>query len=94
MFVLNLNELEEKLMSYNETAAQETTKAQRPFPPAESGYAEPCQLPITERFRGQLHRTRREARKAEQLNELIDLLEKHPDVARILDLVESLGRDY
>jgi hypothetical protein len=46
--------------------------------------------PLCERVARQLSESRRHEQKAERLAELSDLLEKHPDFARILDLVEEV----
>lgn len=51
---------------------------------------EPCRASLRERVMRDLARARHESHKTYQLTELADLLEKHPDVARILDLVESV----
>lgn len=50
--------------------------------------AEPQRACLRDRVMMDLDRAQRESRKTYQLAELADLLEKHPDVARILDLVE------
>ncbi len=42
---------------------------------------------LRERVNNRLYRAELESRKAHQLLELSELLEKHPDIARILDLV-------
>ncbi len=84
-------EVAEKLNAMNQAKAQ-TTGA------AIGGYAgldsEPLRESLTGRFRNRLHRHQREGRKADQLGELLHLLEKNPEVARILDLVDALGNDY
>lgn len=54
---------------------------------------EPVQEGLTERFRSNLRRVNREKRKADRLEELVYLLEKNPEIARILDLVDALGHD-
>lgn len=51
---------------------------------------EPCRASLNERVSSQLNRAIGEARHAEQLRELQYLLRKNPDVARILDLIESV----
>lgn len=53
-------------------------------------YDEPCRASLRERVDSQLHRARREKIKAERLEELQYLLEKYPDIARILDLIEEV----
>ena len=47
---------------------------------------------LRERIRDQAARARRESRKADRLDELNFLLEKNPEVARILDLLEDAQR--
>jgi hypothetical protein len=50
---------------------------------------EPCRASLRERVESHLYRAKRESRNQTKLEELCKLLEKHPDVARILDLVEE-----
>lgn len=52
----------------------------------------PSREPLLGRLYRQASHAQQEARRAERTHELIGLLEKHPEVARILDLVEELGR--
>ena len=47
---------------------------------------------LSERVSNRLYRAQQEAYKAERLAELARLLEKNPEIARILDLVEELGQ--
>ena len=51
--------------------------------------------PVRPSFRESLDKLKyhalEQSRKAEKLIELTDLLDKHPDVARILDLIEEVG---
>ena len=47
----------------------------------------PCRDALVDRVRSRLHRSSSEARKAVRMEELLFLLEKNPEVARILDLV-------
>lgn len=47
---------------------------------------------LRERLQAQLGRSRRAAHKAGNIDELLYLLDKHPDVARILELVELIGQ--
>lgn len=57
------------------------------------GYAStggPCRVGIRERVDNDLHRANGEARKADALQELAFLLEKNPEVAQILDLIEMV----
>jgi hypothetical protein len=56
--------------------------------------AQPMRENLTGRFRSQLQRAQRESRRETQLAELLDLLDKNPEVARILDLIDSLGGGY
>ena len=51
---------------------------------------EPCKTSMKERFEANLYQAKRQSRKRDQLEELLYLLDKHPEVARILDLIESL----
>lgn len=51
----------------------------------------PARLSLYHRFHSQLERARREGNKAMQLEELVYLMDKHPEVARILELVDALG---
>ncbi len=51
---------------------------------------EPCKMSMKERFEANLYQAKRQSRKRDQLEELLHLLDKHPEVARILDLIESL----
>jgi len=50
----------------------------------------PCRIFLRERIHGQRHRAQQEARRAEALQELEYLFEKHPEVARILDLLDQV----
>jgi len=52
--------------------------------------SEPAQESMRERFQYRLSRATREARSKERLEELLYLLDKNPEVARILELIESL----
>lgn len=54
------------------------------------GLDEACRPSLAERVTTQISRARREARQLDRLSELRYLLEKNPEVARILDLMESL----
>jgi len=51
---------------------------------------EPMRASLRERVAMDLQLAQRQARKWEHLKELSDLLDKHPDMARILDLVEMV----
>lgn len=51
-------------------------------------YDEPCRTPLRERVQSQLVRSHQEARKEQQLQELAQLLDENPKIARILDLIE------
>jgi len=55
------------------------------------GNATPLRESWTGRFRSRLGHSMQESRRAEQLNELLYLLDKHPEIARILDLVDEVG---
>lgn len=84
-------EQQEKLRAYEAQQAQGTV-----------GYgastlcddASPKRESLTERFKSQASRLNRDNRKLDQINELLYLLEKNPEVACILDLVDSLGSNY
>ncbi len=52
--------------------------------------AEPCKTSMKERLESNLYQAKKQSRKREQLEELLYLLDKNPEVARILELVESL----
>jgi hypothetical protein len=47
---------------------------------------------LSDRIRNKRDRAVAEARKAVRLEELLDLFDKNPEVARMLDLVEEVGR--
>ena len=47
---------------------------------------------LTESIKSRIYHSQRESQNLLQLNELDALLEKHPDVARILDLIEATNR--
>lgn len=51
---------------------------------------EPARPSLGERVANQLGKARRESRKESRLAELSYLLEKNPEVARILDLIEDV----
>lgn len=53
---------------------------------------EPVQVSLQDRLRDQAAQARRESRKADRLDELNHLLDKNPEVARILDLLEDVQR--
>ena len=46
------------------------------------------------RFRNDLSRSRSASKRANDLEELLYLLDKNPEIARILDLVDALGNKY
>ena len=54
----------------------------------------PMRETMSARFRSSVSRLRRDHRKLDQLNELTYLLDKNPELARILDLVDMLGNGY
>jgi len=57
------------------------------------GYAGPegaWRVPLQERVSNQLRRAVQESGKAQRLAELQQLLERNPEVARILDLIEEV----
>ncbi len=53
---------------------------------------EPKRACLRDRVRMDLNRAMREERRGRAMMELDSLLEKHPDIARILDLIEEIGR--
>ncbi len=59
------------------------------------GATQECAMPardsLTQGFRAQASRLRRDQHKLDQLNELTYLLDKNPEVARILDLIDAIG---
>ena len=56
---------------------------------------EPCKAPLRDRIGSRARRAGNEARRAENLKELQYLLDKNPEVARILELLEAAGeRDF
>lgn len=81
-------------MDYN-NAKQETKPNNRPECGELRGpwSAVEARQSLAERIASQLDRSGREARKLEALNELSFLLQKNPEVARILDLMEAV-REY
>lgn len=52
------------------------------------GLDEPCRVPLREQVAGSLSRSYRESRRVDQLAELQGLLDRNPEVARILDLLD------
>jgi hypothetical protein len=46
---------------------------------------------LQERLRSRLNRAQRDAQKGEQIAELLYLLDRHPEMARILELFEAVG---
>ena len=80
--------------------AAELSKAQ--IQSVGAGYAvggmaldEPCKAPLRDRIASRARRAGNEARRAENLKELQYLLDKNPEVARILELLEAAGeRDF
>ncbi len=85
---------EEKLKAAREaeTSAAKCAQGSTAGVAKELGYAtrfdDPGRVGIRERVENDLNRASREARKLEQLHELSFLLQKNPEVARILDLIE------
>ena len=64
--------------------------AQTPAIGTLGGYAldEPARPPVRQRVEMAAHRANQSARQLEQLRELANLLDKNPDIGRILDLYE------
>ena len=55
----------------------------------------PCKSSLRDRIASRAHHAARESRRAENLKELQYLLDKNPEVARILELLEAAGeRDF
>ena len=50
----------------------------------------PGRTPLSDRVEQRIQQADSEVRRAGELRELLELLHKHPDVARILDLLGSL----
>lgn len=50
----------------------------------------PCRASLMERVSSQCHRSGQEARRLGRLQELQYLLDKNPEIARILDLLEEV----
>lgn len=84
----NVNECTEKLTAHQD-AGYGTLGGMAPN--TMSGM-DPRRPSLMESVESQLHRATGEARKADQLRELQYLLQKNPDVARILDLIEVVRR--
>ncbi len=81
---MNDYEVDRAVQEKMNACAQETT-----------GCIDPKQCvepPFRDRLQIRLHRARGEARKAHQIEELLYLLDKQPEVARLLELVEAVGR--
>ena len=77
--------------------AQMANKAMPPQGYVGGGMAldEPCKAPLRDRIGSRARRAGNEARRAENLKELQYLLDKNPEVARILELLEAAGeRDF
>jgi hypothetical protein len=55
---------------------------------------QPMRESMTGRFRNDLSRSRNASKRASDLEELLYLLDKNPEIARILDLVDALGNKY
>lgn len=50
-----------------------------------------CRQTLRDKFASQLHLSLKQGQKAQMLQELTQLLDKNPEIARILDLVDALG---
>jgi hypothetical protein len=53
--------------------------------------AEPRRETMRERLSGRIDRSRREQYRTDQMSELLFLLEKNPELARILELIEQVS---
>jgi len=82
-------EQEEKQRAYEAQCQTGSIGAQTPY----GETMEPKRESMSARFRSQANRLRKDQRKLDRLGELNFLLEKNPDIARILDLVDELGHD-
>ena len=88
------NEREQKLKQ----EAMNQCNAQRPYGAALGGQMamskdlEPARQSLRERVQSGLRRAQREAIKHDRLSELNFLLEKYPEIARMLELIEALGQ--
>lgn len=72
------------------TCAQGTDVGQSTLNSALTGADIPARTSLTERVASDLYRAIRESRRSHKLEELKYLLEKNPEVARILDLMEEV----
>jgi hypothetical protein len=83
-----MTEQQEKLAAMDNVQGAKSTGA------TTLGYdANPKRDSMTERFRHQIRRASRERSRTSQLEELVFLLDKNPEIARILDLIDAIGRD-
>lgn len=89
----NVNECTEKLTAYQaeKRAGMATDYGAGMLQGAACGM-DPRRPSLMESVESQLNRATGEAYKADQLRELQYLLQKNPDVARILDLIEVVRR--
>lgn len=83
-----LNEALEKERAYQQQMQAQTGAIGGAMTP--KSLDEPCRASLRERVAMDLGRARRESRKLERLSELEFLLDKNPEVARILDLIEDV----
>jgi hypothetical protein len=82
--------MHEKAMEQKKNYAERANQTQAQMGLASDPYLEPARPNIMERVANDLRRAQRESRKADRLGELEYLLNKHPDIARILDLIEDV----
>ena len=78
-------EREQKLKAMAETC-QQSTKGSC----GDAGMLAPARDSLLDRVRARVDRAKRESVKYERLAELQYLLDKHPEVARILELMEEM----
>lgn len=57
---------------------------------SQTAMTQACRTPLRDRIYRQMEESNMQARKLERLSELAGLLEKNPDIARILDLIEDV----
>ena len=73
-----------------EAMKEETTRSYGEANQCAGKYDLPSRVSIRDRLERRLEISKTEERKLRNLCELKDLLTKYPDIARILDLIESL----
>jgi hypothetical protein len=92
-----MNDAEARLREQAEKAQEQVKYENAKMQGGALHYGEAAMLKresLTQRFHSALARKRRDQAKIDQLNELTYLLDKHPEVARIMDLIDALGNDF